>query len=89
MEIVLEPDLSHCIQTKARIEYDRVTRELLAAEETDPLLSERVEILRSFLESTDFVKLRRQYEPYLVEGKRVRFTLRAAIVATEYVIEVT
>lgn len=41
-----------------------------------------------FLESTDFVKLRSEYEPHLVEGKRVKFTLRPAGGRTEYRYEV-
>ena len=89
MEIMLEPDLSHCIRTKARDEYDRVMRELLEGEGGNALLSQRLEVLRCFLESTDFVTLRKKYEPYLVDGKKVRFKLRAAAGKTEYVIEVT
>ncbi len=74
-EINLEPDLSHCVQTRARKEYERVMSQLLEIGEEDPELAERLEILKSFLENNDFNKLRSQYEPCLVEGKTVRFKL--------------
>jgi hypothetical protein len=75
-QIELEPDLSSCVQTLAKREYDRMTREILASDDADPELEEGLETLRIFLESTDFGGLRRRYEPFLVEGKRVRFTVR-------------
>jgi hypothetical protein len=37
----------------------------------DEALGERLEVLRLFLESTDFGHLRSQYEGYLREGKKV------------------
>ncbi|MFO8010075.1 MAG: hypothetical protein R6U89_04585 [Dehalococcoidia bacterium] len=74
-EIELEPDLSQCVQTRARREYERVMRQLLEIGEEDPDLAERLEILKSFLETNDFNKLRSEYEPCLVEGKTVRFML--------------
>ena len=83
-DIKLEPDLSSCVQTLAKREYDRLTRELLTSDEEDLELQERLETLRLFLESTDFRELRSRYEPYLVEGKRVRFTLRQAAAKAEY-----
>jgi hypothetical protein len=88
VEIELEPDLSSCVQTLAKNEYNRLTRELLTSDEEDAELQERLETLRIFLESTDFSELRGRYEPYLVEGKRVRFTLRRAADKAEYRMEV-
>jgi hypothetical protein len=88
VEITLEPDLSSCIQTLAKREYDRLTRELLASDEEDAELQEEMETLRLFLESTDFGELRSRYEPYLVQGKRVRFTLRQAEDKAEYQLEI-
>jgi hypothetical protein len=89
VEIRLEPDLSSCVQTLAKREYDRLTRELLTSDEEDAELQESLETLRVFLESTDFSELRGRYEPYLVEGRRVRFTLRQAADKAEYQMEVT
>jgi hypothetical protein len=88
VEIKLEPDLSCCVQTLAKREYDRLTRELLTSDEEDTELQDRLETLRIFLESTDFGELRSRYEPHLVEGRRVRFTLRLAADKTEYHMEV-
>ena len=43
---------------------------------------------RPYRESTDFSELRSRYEAYLVEGRRVRFTLRQAADKAEYQLEV-
>jgi len=42
----------------------------------DKKLEERIELLKAFLESVDFKKLRSQNERYLLEGKRVKFIIR-------------
>ena len=89
MEIHLEPDLSTCIQTLAKKQHERIVRELLKTGGKGPEQEQRAEMLRMFLESTDFRKLRSEYEPYLVEGKRVRFTLRLMGDSTEYHMEIT
>jgi hypothetical protein len=88
VEIELEPDLSSCVQTLAKREYDRLMRQLLTSDEEDAELQERLETLRMFLESTDFSELRSRYEPYLVQGKRVRFTLRQAAGKAECQMEI-
>lgn len=41
----------------------------------DEELGEKLEVLRLFLESTDFGQLRSQYEGYLTEGKEVTFLI--------------
>ena len=87
-EVELEPDLARCVQTLAKSEYDRLTRELLTSDEEDLELQEQLETLRMFLESTDFSELRSSYEPHLAEGKRVRFTLRQAEGKAEYRMEI-
>ena len=54
--------------------YNQILSELLnQGGEGDA--AEKFEILRLFLESTDFNELRREYEKHLVEGRRVKFTL--------------
>jgi len=73
--VELEPTLTSCIETEARKEYGATLRKLLAAEEDDPQLGEKAELLRLFLENTDFGQLRSEYEPHLLTGKRVRFTI--------------
>jgi len=73
-EIILEPDLSRCIETTAREEFGRSMRLLLEGE-SRPGLAERTELLRLFLETADFGELRRISEPLLAEGQRVTFTV--------------
>jgi hypothetical protein len=73
--IELEPSLSSCIETLAKREYEQVLSYILKGRTEDRGLSERLEILRLFLESTDFSTLRSCYENHLEEGKKVRFKL--------------
>ena len=87
-EIEFEPDLSHCIQTLAKVEYDRIMSQLIEIGDDDSELGERLEILKVFLESTDFSRLRSEYEPYLIEGKRVTFRLCQGKGETEYRMEI-
>jgi len=71
--IELIPDLSSCIETVARREYNDATRALMTATSPDEALVEKAEVLRLFLETADFRKLRAESEKYLVAGKRVKF----------------
>ena len=87
-EINFEPSLSTCIQTLARQQHERIVRELLKTREEQVELEQKTEMLKIFLESTDFRKLRKEYEPYLVKGKRVKFTLRLITDRTEYSMEI-
>ena len=41
----------------------------------DKKLEEKIELLKTFLESVDFKKLRSQSERYLVESKQVKFVI--------------
>ena len=72
--IELEPELDACIETKARREYNRVLSELLK-KGMEKGLTERLDILRLFLESADFNTLRSESEKHLVAGKKVKFML--------------
>ena len=73
--IELIPTLSHCIETVAKREYWKNVDEYLRDREVNRKLEERIELLRSFLESADFGTLRRRSEEHLVDGKGVKFTL--------------
>lgn len=73
--IELIPTLSHCVETVARREYWKNVDEYLRNRKSNTKLEERIELLRSFLESADFGTLRRRSEKHLVGGKRVKFTL--------------
>jgi hypothetical protein len=75
VQIELVPDLSHCIETVARKEYENLARSYLQAAKGDSELGEKIELLRSFLESADFRKLRKQSEGYLLKGQRIKFVL--------------
>ena len=71
--IELKPNLSSCIETLSKREYERTLNLLLKEGCADEELGKRLEVLRQFLESTDFGYLRSQYEEYLTEGKKVIF----------------
>ena len=75
LKIELVPDLEHCVETLARKKYAELTRILLEKEAGDEETGEKLEILRLFLETADFKKLRAESEKYLTEGKIVRFTV--------------
>jgi len=73
--IELKPNLSSCIETLSKKKYERILNLLLNKGSVNEELGERLEVLRLFLESTDFSHLRSQYEGYLAEGKKVTFQI--------------
>jgi hypothetical protein len=75
LQIELVPDLSNCIETVAKKEYSEIVRQLLASGEGNEKLRERAELLMTFLETTNFRRLRSESERYLVEGRRVKFVV--------------
>ena len=88
IKLELEPELSACIETKAKQEYQKTLSELLKTGK-DRELRERLGLLRLFLETTDFKRLREEYEKHLVSERRVRFTLHLEKGKPEYKIELT
>ena len=62
------------METKAKRQYKQILKELLNKGEEGEL-AEKLEILRLFLESADFGKLRSESEKRLLEGRKVKFTL--------------
>jgi len=74
-KIELIPDLEHCIETVAKREYEVLLKQLLVRKRRNKKLEEKLEILRLFLETADFAKLRAESERHLVEGKTVRFRI--------------
>jgi len=68
------PELEACVETQAKREYNQTLSELLKKGESKDL-EEKLELLRLFLESADFNKLRSESEKHLVAGKRVKFIL--------------
>jgi hypothetical protein len=75
INIELAPTLSRCIETVAKREYWRSVDDYLKAKTVDKGLEERIELLKSFLETADFTALRSQSEQYIIEGKKVTFTV--------------
>jgi len=76
LKIELVPDLTHCIETVTKREYEETLRCLLATREGDQELKKRLELLSIFLETVDFRKLRQESEKHLVEGRKVKFVFR-------------
>jgi hypothetical protein len=73
--VELFPSLSRCIETTAREEFWNSVNQYMESGQEDKKLEEKIELLKTFLESMDFKKLRSQSERYLVEGKRVKFVI--------------
>jgi len=73
--IELFPNLSHCIETAAREEFWNAANQYMESGQKDKKLEERIKLLKAFLESMNFKKLRSQSERYLVEGKQVKFVI--------------
>jgi hypothetical protein len=73
--IELFPSLSHCIETTARDEFWHSANQYMEGGRKDKKLEEKIELLKAFLESADFRRLRSESERCLVEGKRVKFII--------------
>jgi len=73
--VELFPSLSHCIETTAREEFWNSVNSYMGSGQKDDELEEKVELLKAFLESMDFKKLRSESEKHLIEGKMVKFLI--------------
>jgi hypothetical protein len=73
--IELLPDLSHCIETVAKQEFWSSVSDYMANDQENPELKDKIELLKAFLETMDFGKLRSESEQYLIQGKRVKFSV--------------
>ena len=76
------------METKAKRQYEQILSELLEKGEEEEL-AEKLEMLRLFLESTDFSKLRNESEKHLVEGRKVKFILYLEEGKPKYEMEIT
>ena len=47
----------------------------MESEQEDEELKGKIELLKAFLESMDFGKLRSESEQYLIQGKKVKFAI--------------
>jgi hypothetical protein len=75
VRIELVPTLDLCIEGTARREYLKSADEYMQRGRKDRRLEEKIELLRMFLETMDFRKLRAESEKHLIEGKKVKFIL--------------
>jgi len=73
IQIVLTPTVSHCIETVAKREYWKNVNTYLKKRKGNKRLEGEIELLRFFLETADFAKLRRQSEEHILHGKQVQF----------------
>jgi len=71
----LIPDISCCIETTAKREYEEVVTEYLGKKDVDAALEEKIELLCTFLQSADFRELRSESERHLTQGRKVKFLL--------------
>ena len=89
LKIELVPDLDHCIETVARREHAVVLKQLFTPGKGNKELEEKLEILRLFLETEDFKKLRSESEKFLTEGRKVKFIFCLEDGVPEYDMQVT
>jgi hypothetical protein len=88
IKIEIEPELSACIETKAKREYQSTLSEILKGSDTNEL-QEKLQTLRLFLQNTDFKQLREEYEKYLLDGRRVKFILDPRKGKSGYEVKIT
>jgi len=74
--VELFPSLSHCIETTAMEEFWNSVNKYMEDAQEDKKLEAKIELLKAFLESMDFKKLRSQSEKHLGERKTVKFVIR-------------
>ena len=89
MEIKFAPDLSACIETVARKEYERILRELLNKRKrlNNEYLQHKLELLQIFLENADLARLRSECEEYLLLGHEVDFKIKSEEDGFDYEID--
>ena len=73
--IELFPSLNHCIETTAREAFWNSVNQYMESGHEDKELEGRIELLKAFLESMDFKKLRSQSERHLIEGQKIKFVI--------------
>ncbi len=71
--IELSPTVEECIETMARRRFHRLTESILRGEKADDATLDEIELLRRFLETADFARLRAGSEKELHSGRSVTF----------------
>jgi hypothetical protein len=78
----------HCVQCQAEQELYTCLRNLLMEEQSDKEVEKKYEMLVTFLQSPDLIKMRIESEKYLAEGKRVFLVIKSVDGKTKYELEV-
>lgn len=73
--IELFPTLEHCIESTAKAEFNRLASQYLDLGREDPAIEAKLELLRDFLETADFRKLRQESSFYLIVGEKVKYVI--------------
>ena len=71
----LLPSLSHCIETVAREEFWSLVNRYMESVQEDKEVENNIKLLKAFLESMDFKKLRRESEEHLTQGRTIKFVV--------------
>jgi hypothetical protein len=87
-QIELLPDLSHCVETRAKHEYTATMSRILSGDQS-PGLEERLDLLKTFLETADFSRLRRESEEHMMQGQRVKFVVSGFAGHSNWSVEMT
>ncbi len=82
LKITLVPSISQCIETIAKKEYNDSLRQVLAGDPNSN--TQKLELLKSFLETANFKKLRSESEKHLIAKEKVVFILQARKGVTKY-----
>jgi len=86
--IELLPDLSYCVETRAKQEYATIMSRILSGDQS-PGIEERLDLLKTFLETADFSQLRRESEEHMIKGKKVKFLLSGFAGHSEWSVQMT
>jgi len=73
--IELLPSLSHCVETVAREEFWSLVNKYMESVQEDKEAESNIELLKAFLESMDFRRLRRESEEHLTQGRTIKFVV--------------
>ena len=67
--------MGRCIETAARQRHRRLVEQMLQSASASALEAQEADLLRVFLETADFPRLRAQSEAVMAEGRRVVFEI--------------
>lgn len=86
--IELFPTKEHCIESTARLEFNRLAGRYLELDKRDSKLEAQIELLRQFLETADFRGLRQESSPHLLSGEKVKYIISESDRGLTYHMEV-